>query len=194
MTVKVPQPKIRTIVNKILHPISTDVNAIELVIGREDTIEISYKEPGAIQRSTNVAQVNPQRPSSHHWVEIYMKETWNCLLVTLQTMEQWINWAEDYKTERVTLTYFQRIRIQPAFWEAKLWEKFQSPNFLFMVSSTNIVFNFVSRIAITLTPLLRRNFCIAWCFKGKLKPQMFQEAITIGLDRKEPPRHGFLFC
>ena len=66
MTVKVPQPKIRTIVNKILHPISTDVNAIELVIGREDTIEISYKEPGAIQRSTNVAQVNPQRPSSHH--------------------------------------------------------------------------------------------------------------------------------
>ena len=66
MTVKVPQPKLKTTISKILHLISTDVNAIEPVIGREDIVEISYKELGVIQRSTNVAQVNPQRPYSHH--------------------------------------------------------------------------------------------------------------------------------
>ena len=117
-----------------------------------------------------------------------MKETWRRLVVVLQSIAQWINWAFDSKTERWILSCFQRIRILPALWEAKLWVKCQSPNFLLMVCSTETLFNLVSNTTMTLTSLQRRKLYIAWCFRGKLKPLIFQEAIIMSLDGRKPPR------
>ena len=88
MTVKVPQPRLRTTGSKILHLISTDVNAIETVIGREDTVESPIRSQGQFREALMLLRlIHKDLLAITEW-RPYMKETWNCLLVTLQTMEQ----------------------------------------------------------------------------------------------------------